>query len=57
MAGLLSTTKRALPAPWFRRGPLSVFRDNDPPKVPEPSSMAMVLLGAGGYFARRWTRK
>ncbi|MFM8217050.1 MAG: Hsp20/alpha crystallin family protein [Pirellula sp.] len=27
MAGLLSTTKRALPAPWFRRGPLSVFRD------------------------------
>lgn len=27
MTGLLSTTKRAAPAPWFRRGPLSVFRD------------------------------
>jgi HSP20 family protein len=27
MAGLLTTTKRALPTPWFRRGPLSVFRD------------------------------
>ena len=27
MTGLLSTTKRALPAPWFRRGSLSMFRD------------------------------
>jgi HSP20 family protein len=27
MTGLLSTTKRALPTPWFRRGPLSMFRD------------------------------
>ncbi len=27
------------------------------PAVPEPSSMAMVLLGVGGYFARRWNRK
>jgi len=30
---------------------------DDLPKVPEPSSMAMVLLGVSGYLARRWRRK
>lgn len=37
----------------FRVGAIN----NDPPVVPEPSSMAMVLLGIGGYLTRRWTRK
>jgi len=30
---------------------------DDVPPVPEPTSMAMVLLGAGAYLGRRWTRK
>jgi sulfatase modifying factor 1 len=29
----------------------------DPPAVPEPSSMAMVLLGVGAYLGKRWTRR
>jgi sulfatase modifying factor 1 len=31
--------------------------DDAPPPVPEPTSMAMVLLGFGAYFGRRLTRK
>jgi formylglycine-generating enzyme required for sulfatase activity len=37
----------------FRVG---AYQDS-PPAVPEPSSMAMLMLGLGGYLGKRWTRR
>jgi formylglycine-generating enzyme required for sulfatase activity len=41
----------------FNIGFRVAYYNDVPPPVPEPSSMAMVLLGVGAYLGKRWTRK